>query len=174
MQCCRIRRQGSHVLRLVQQLQSRPMKSMCPLLAAKALMKDNPQHASLFENEPILYSFDSARGIHTSSLIINKTTGKSLLSEDGLTPELRVLLPAYAPDMHRVIEYTHGTAEMLFKKWMYNNPGKHTMEQYKSAFEALYKKCTTAAIISADVAGLPELYSWVHKNGGNWAPSRMR
>jgi len=80
---------------------------MCPLLAAKALMKDNPQHASLFENEPILYSFDSARGIHTSSLIINKTTGKSLLSEDGFTPELRVLLPAYAPDMHRVIEHTH-------------------------------------------------------------------
>jgi hypothetical protein len=127
----------------------------------------------LFKNEPILYSFDSAR-IHTSCLTIDKTTGRSLLSEHGFSPELRVPLPAYAPDMHRVIEHTHGTAEMRFRKWMYSHPGKHTMEQYMAAFEELYKECTTAAIISADVAGLPELYKWIHNNGGNWAPSRMR
>jgi hypothetical protein len=47
--------------------------------AAKALLKDNPQHAALFKTEPILYSFDSAR-IHTSALAVNKITGTSLLS----------------------------------------------------------------------------------------------
>jgi hypothetical protein len=92
----------------------------------------------------------------------------------GFTPELRVLLPPYAPDMHRVIEHSYGSAEIMFRKWLYNNPGKHTIQQYQAAFEELYKQCTTAAIISADVAGLPELYKWIHENEGNWAPAKMR
>jgi hypothetical protein len=138
------------------------------------MLIDSPEHAAVFKDgAPILYSFDSAR-IHTSCLTPDKISGKSLLAAHGFTPELRVPLPPYAPDMHRVIEHTHGTAEMRFRKWMYSHPGKHTMEQYMAAFEELYKECTTAAIISADVAGLPELYSWIHNNAGNWAPSRMR
>jgi hypothetical protein len=76
--------------------------------------------------------------------------------------------------MHRVIEHTHGTATMLFRRWLYNNPGKHTIQQYKAAFEELYKQCTSAATISADVAGLPEMYAWIHSNAGNWAPKEMR
>jgi hypothetical protein len=116
---------------------------------------------------------DSAR-IHTSAMKVDTATGNSMLSVHGFTPELRVLLPPYAPDMHRVIEHSYGTAEIMFRKWLYNNPGKHTIQQYQAAFEELYKQCTTAAIISADVAGLPELYKWIHENEGNWAPAKMR
>ena len=50
---------------------------------------------------------------------------------------------------------------MLFRKWLYANPGKHAIpHQYKAAFEG---PCTSSAgnntrTISADVAGVPKLY----------------
>lgn len=60
----------------------------------------------------------------------------------------RLLLPPYSPDMHRVIERTHGTAVVMFEKWLYQNPKKCTIEQYKRTFERIYKECSSADAIA--------------------------
>lgn len=83
-------------------------------------------------------------------------------------------LPPYSPDLHRVIEHTHGSAEVAFQKWLHENRGKKTIDEYKQAFKDIYYKVNTQQSIRADVQGLPRLYQWVWENGGNLPPSHMR
>jgi hypothetical protein len=139
--------------------------------AAKKRLKG---HASYSKGTEVLFSYDSAR-IHTSAMkLVDETTGKLLLAAYGFKDSHRLLLPPYSPDMHRVIEHTHGTAVVMFQAWLYQNPKKCTIEEYKQAFEGIYRKCCSAQAIAADVAGLPELYNWIYNHEGNWAPNRMR
>jgi hypothetical protein len=131
-------------------------------------------HADLSNGTKVMFSYDSAR-IHTSAMkLVDEASGKRVLAAYGFTDARRLLLPPYSPDMHRVIEHTHGTAELMFQKWLYENPKKCTIHQYKVAFEGIYRECCSAQAIAADVAGLPELYSWIYSHEGEWAPNRMR
>jgi hypothetical protein len=139
--------------------------------AAKAKLKNHP---SISKGTELLFSYDSAR-IHTSAMkLVDAASGKLLLETYGFKDAQRLLLPTYSPDMHRVIEHTHGTAVVQFERWLYQNPQKCTMQEYKQAFEAIYRKCCSASAIAADVAGLPELYNWIYEHDGNWAPNRLR
>lgn len=99
---------------------------------------------------------------------------KEELKNAGWKANTRFPLPTYSPDFHRVIEHTHGRAVLAFRKWLYDNPKKHTVGRYKAVFEQLYRKCCSADAIAADVAGLPELYAYVAANNGDWAPANMR
>jgi hypothetical protein len=119
-----------------------------------------------------LYSFDGAR-IHQSATKLDKE-GKCLLSKLGWTGEMQVPLPRYAPDLHKVIEHSHGRAEQAFRKWLYHNPKTFTAEQYKTKFEQIYRDTNTAGVIKADVDGLHAVYDVVSQNGGNWAPAKLR
>jgi hypothetical protein len=55
-----------------------------------------------------------------------------------------------------------------------HHPDKNTLQDYKEGFEMVYKQVNTPAVIRKDVAGLTELYSWVHNNRGEMAPKKMR
>jgi hypothetical protein len=139
--------------------------------AAKAKLKNHP---AISKGTELLFSYDSAR-IHTSAMkLVDGASGKLLLETYGFKDTQRLLLPPYSPDMHRVIEHTHGTAVVQFEHWLYQNPKKCTMEEYKQAFETIYRKCCSARAIAADVAGLPELYNWIYHHDGNWAPNKLR
>jgi hypothetical protein len=96
----------------------------------------------------VMFSYDSAR-IHTSATkLVDAATGKLLMAAYGFEESQRLLLPPYSPDMHRVIERTHGTAVVMFEKWLYQNPKKCTIEQYKRTFERIYKECSSADAIA--------------------------
>jgi hypothetical protein len=119
-----------------------------------------------------LYSFDGAR-IHKSAIMPDKQ-GQCLLSPHGWTPAMQVTLPRYSPDLHQVIEHSHGRAELKFRKWLYRHPVNLTTAEYQAVFEKIYMECNNSAVIKADVAGLPAVYEEVYQNGGNWAPARLR
>jgi hypothetical protein len=147
---------------------------MAPTIVAAELGLDNLQHepahsATTFRNGvQILYSFDNAK-IHESAV------SRGLLDMyDWKAAKDRLTLPPYSPDMHRVIEHSHGTATYAFRQWLYQNPDKNTLQDYKEGFEMVYKQVNTPAVIRKDVAGLTELYSWVHNNRGEMAPKKMR
>lgn len=99
---------------------------------------------------------------------------KDELVAAGWKRNTRFPLPKYSPDFHRVIEHTHGRAVLAFRKWMYDNPKKHSTAEYKQVFEDMYRGCCNAESIASDVAGLPELYAYVADNDGEWAPACMR
>jgi hypothetical protein len=87
---------------------------------------------------------------------------------------MKVTLPRYSPDLHQVIEHSHGRAELKFRKWLYRHPVNYNTAQYQAVFEKIYMECNNSAVIRADVAGLPAVYEAVYQNGGNWAPARLR
>jgi hypothetical protein len=118
-----------------------------------------------------LISFDNDR-IHNSALLRH---GKMLQDDwDWDAATMRCSLSPYSPDIHRVIEHTHGAAMVKFRQWLYANPKKHDVDEYKAAFERIYRACCTPAVIASDVAGLPEVYKAVVKNNGGWAPRELR
>jgi hypothetical protein len=131
-------------------------------------LEEGGKHDSTFASGVnILYSFDNAN-IHTCAV------RAGMLDFYGWTEDDRLPLPPYSPDMHRVIEHTHGTATAAFRKWLYENPDKRTVDDIKAGFEQVYREVNTPDAIAKDVAGLPELYSWIHANGGEMAPRKMR
>lgn len=117
-----------------------------------------------------LISFDNDR-IHTSAL---KTQATVLSNVGWDAATMRCELSPYSPDMHRVIEHTHGLATLKFRQWLYQNPTKHSVAEYKSAFESIYRQCCTPDVIAKDVAGLPEVYNYVATHGGEWATDDLR
>lgn len=137
--------------------------------AAKTQLEDI--YPAMFTSKGVqstaMYSFDGAR-IHKSALM------KGLLSPLGWTQAMQVTLPRYAPDLHQVIEHSHGRAELKFRKWLYKHPVNYSTAQYMVEFERIYRECNSKAVIQADVAGLPAVYEAVYTNNGNWAPSRLR
>jgi hypothetical protein len=118
-----------------------------------------------------LISFDNDR-IHTSAL---KRHAKLLQDEwDWDAATMRCSLSPYSPDLHRVIEQTHGAAMVKFRQWLYAHPKNHSVDEYKAVFEQIYRECCTPAVISGDVAGHPEVYKAVVENNGGWAPRELR
>lgn len=41
------------------------------------------------------------------------------------------------------------------RQWLYANPKKHIVDEYKAAFEAIHRSWCTPAVIASDVAGAP-------------------
>lgn len=139
----------------------------------EAAQRLQEKHPKVFTDaEPALYSFDGAK-IHQSA-IKEDAHGNSMLSPYGYNSSLRAPLPAYSPDMHQVIEHSHGRAVTAFRKWLYDHPQQHSAQTYKAIYRQLYMDCCAAHIIAADVARLPALYQHIYRNGGGWAPMRMR
>ena len=145
------------------------MVAMDKLLKGKA-----GKRSHISKRESIIYSFDGA-GIHEASLNKKKGNGVSLAGAYQFDEETqRAPLPPYSGDMHRVIEHSHGIAAIAFKKWLYRQPAARTTEDYKQAFERVYRECITAAVVAADVETLPELYQWIWEHDGAVPPSRLR
>lgn len=113
------------------------------------------------------YSFDNAP-IHTAAI------NHGMLAEWDFDMAQRLALPPYSPDMHRVIEHTHGTATVAFRRWLYDNPSMHTSDQYKAAFKQIYHRVNTQQSVYKDVKTLHTLYDWVWENDGDMSPTSMR
>jgi hypothetical protein len=118
-----------------------------------------------------LISFDNDK-IHLSALDKHAVQLKKQYKWDSST--MRCPLSPYSPDMHRVIEHTHGLATIKFRQWLYNNPKKYEVHEYQAAFEEIYRECSSAPVISADVASLPEVYKAVIAEDGGWPRSAFR
>lgn len=121
------------------------------------------------------YSFDSAR-IHQSALNTRGDDGSpSMLSDVGFLPHMRIILPPYSPDLHKIIEHAHARAMYHFRKWLYQDPTKYTdVEVYKTKFEELFIQANSANAVKADVASLKETYKYVKDNWGSWPPACLR
>jgi hypothetical protein len=116
-------------------------------------------------------SFDNDQ-IHVTALEKHEEELKQKCRWNAST--MRCPLSPYSPDMHRVIEHTHGMATLKFRQWLYNNPKAYDVHQYKKAFEQIYRECCTAAVISKDVAGLPEVYKAIIAERGGWPHRQFR
>jgi hypothetical protein len=104
---------------------------------AEAARKLLEKHPKIFtDKEPALYSFDGAR-IHQTATH-EDAAGISMLSPYGYSSSLKAPLPAYSPDMHQVIEHSHGRAATAFRKWLYEPPQKHTAAVYKQVYKSLF------------------------------------
>lgn len=113
--------------------------------------------------QPLLsYDNDS---VHTSPL--------ACLPEHGVfSGRDRLVLPARSPDLHRVIERSHGRLCKRFIKQLHYQSGVRTAAQYIKQLELLFFKHESAEVISKDVAKLPELYRVVAVDGG-YAPGPL-
>jgi hypothetical protein len=135
----------------------------------------DPQFARWFPSgRRMMYSFDNAP-IHTAALQRSDVYGEPMVQRYGFDEKKdRLQLSPFSPDMHRVIEHTHGTATYEFQKWLMQNRGKLSVQEYKDAFETIYRRVVTATSVRKDVQGLPTLYKWVATHGGSWPPAHMR
>jgi hypothetical protein len=133
-------------------------------------LEESGEHTHTFKdgNVNLLYSFDNAN-IHISAI-----QNGMLAAYDWSEDKDRLALPPYSPDMHRVIEHSHGTGVNAFRRWLYQNPSKNTLQDYKEGLEMCYTKANTADVIARDVGGLKELYDWIYHNNGDMAPKEMR
>jgi hypothetical protein len=73
-----------------------------------------------------------------------------------------------------LIEHSHGTGTAEFRRWLYQNPAKNTLEDYKEGYERLYRKKNGPETIGKDVAGLIKLHDWVYEHNGAYPPRDMR
>ena len=120
------------------------------------------------------YSFDSAK-IHQTALASKPDGSPSLMQAVGFLPQMRITLPPYSPDLHKVIEHAHARALYQFRRWLYQDPTKHTdVEVYKAKFEEIFRQANPAHVIKADVASLKETYKHVKENWGKWPPACLR
>jgi hypothetical protein len=119
----------------------------------------------------VRHSFDNTT-IHESAM--KNQRFKGLLEEMGWKMQMRQPLSTYSPDLHQVIEHSHGRAMSTFNKWLYESPTKKTLEEYKEKFEQIFKEECTKEIISADVQRLSKVYKWVKDHHGDWAPKSLR
>lgn len=136
-------------------------------LKLQALHQEGSFSSAFIQGVKPMYSFDNA-SIHKAAL----THG--MVDEWGFNHQQRLSLPPYSPDMHRVIEHTHGTATVAFRRWLYENPAKTTAEEYKQAFKQIYNKVNNQASVYKDVKTLKALYDWVWDNDGDMSPTHMR
>lgn len=110
---------------------------------------------------------DNVRGVMRELALRNKPKHRMLLSWDnarpnattaeladlGLRQEQRLLLPAYSPDMHRVIEHQMGIMKGELHKATLARDVLHTPETLQALVRATFRKLDKAAI-SKDVQSL--------------------
>lgn len=127
----------------------------------------------------VLLSWDNARP--------NATTAE--LGSLGLLPEQRLRLPAYSPDMHRVIEHQMGIMKGELHKATLARDVLHTPETLQALVRATFSKLDKAAI-RKDVESLHLAWQVVAGakgqtvtfpngreepcTGGDWLPRRLR
>lgn len=82
----------------------------------------------------------------------------------------RFPLPPNSPDMHRVVERTIGRLKDKFRSWLYDNPGKRTMAEYRAELQRLFKQTVTVEGMESEVRKLPKLWRAILTAKGGWPP----
>jgi hypothetical protein len=88
--------------------------------------------------------------------------------------QLRVPLPQYSPDIHRVIEHIFNRLQFTLYQHMYRYPNSLSTLRDVAEFLVLQFYSITPESISKDVDGLPDVIDWVAGNGGAYPPRRLR
>ena len=87
---------------------------------------------------------------------------------------VRMPLPKYSPDCHRVIEHVFGQLSMKLRTAIVTETHVLSTGPEIAAWLQQHFYQLDAASIAADAAGLPNLYKWIRDNDGCWAPRNMR
>lgn len=87
---------------------------------------------------------------------------------------VRMPLPKYSPDCHRVIEHVFGQLSSKLRTAIVTETHMLSTGPEVAAWLKQHFYQLDAASIAADAAGLPSLYKWIRDNDGCWAPRSMR
>lgn len=83
-------------------------------------------------------------------------------------------LPPHSGDLHRVIERVHARLCGAFQDWLYEDSTPLSMPDYCEKLESLFYSTQTAAIHSADISTIHELYQQVVAREGGLPPVHYR
>lgn len=129
------------------------------IMAANAHLLDNPE-----ESDPI-YSFDGP-SIHDPSNL----TDVGVVEGQNTFP-----LPAYAGDIHKVIEHVHAQVTKSFAVFLQHVKSKQSHQVYRAQAEHCFWRVTSESV-ARDVESLPDTLSVISKpkseggTAGGWAP----
>jgi hypothetical protein len=87
---------------------------------------------------------------------------------------VRMPLPKYSPDCHRVIEHVFGQLSHKLRTAIVTQTHLLSTSPEVAAWLKQQFYQLDPASIAADAAGLPSLYKWIRDNDGCWAPRSMR
>lgn len=88
--------------------------------------------------------------------------------------KVRMPLPKYSPDCHRVIEHVFGQLSSQLRTTIVTEADQLGTAPAIAAWLVQHFYQLSPASIAKDAAGLPLLYKWIRDNGGFWAPRKMR
>lgn len=121
----------------------------------------------------------------------NKIQADAKLEAMGITPEEKLELPTYSPDMHKVIEHVFGVLKgQLQAEMLKNNPSKLSTSTAQYMVKAYFMDGIHKESIQADVDSLPVTWHIISTpegveavgpdgkvyrgTGGEWADTRHR
>lgn len=87
---------------------------------------------------------------------------------------VRMPLPKYSPDVHRVIEHVFGQLSAQLRTALVTNAHELNSAAAIAAWIKQHFNQIKPSSIAKDAEGLPKLYKWIRDNGGFWAPRSMR
>jgi hypothetical protein len=87
---------------------------------------------------------------------------------------VRLPLPKYSPDCHRVIEHIFGQLSFKLHREMYRRQSQLEDAQAIADFIVQQFASLQPESIGKDAAGLPDLYKWIVDHQGAWPPRKMR
>ena len=108
-----------------------------------------------------VYSFDNPR-IHT-----DPATLWELMIITNLN---RLVLPPTSPDLHKVIEHSHGVICGRFQQWLNEDDTEFEMAGYCRVLQHIFHTKLTPESIQKDVETLTKTYEAVVERGGEKAP----
>jgi len=87
---------------------------------------------------------------------------------------VRMPLPKYSPDCHRVIEHVFGQLSGKLRTALVTDAHELGSGPATAAWLVEHFNKLEPGSIAKDAAGLPDLYRWIRDHGGAWAPRSMR
>jgi hypothetical protein len=93
---------------------------------------------------------------------------------NGDYKNVRVPLPKYSPDCHRVIEHIFGQLSFKLHREMYRRGTQLTSTQAIAQYVVQQFYSLAAESMEKDAKGLPKLYDWIIEHQGAWPPRKMR
>ena len=87
---------------------------------------------------------------------------------------IRMPLPKYSPDCHRVIEHVFGQLSAKLRTAIVTEGDQLGSGPAIAAWLVQHFYQLSPASIAKDAADLPDLYKWITDNHGFWAPRKMR
>jgi hypothetical protein len=88
--------------------------------------------------------------------------------------KVRMPLPRYSPDCHRVIEHVFGQLSAKLRTAIVTEGDQLGSGHANAAWLVQHFYQLSPASIAKDAADLPDLCKWITDNHGFWAPRKMR